>query len=216
MSPRGSKWSVTCNLLNIKRETVEHCISAARQQGWTVLGQIEKGENGTEHYQLAVATPQVRFGAIKKIFPTAHIEPAKNWTALLKYVHKDETRIEKIIENKFVTFQMVRDKFFDHLVEEYDINVHRDEEKIEMWDDFIQHSIRENIECDLVGVNPQYRSCIMRYWDAYCYLALHRQTDRQTQETFIPTIDIPNANTEEEISEEETSDEETDGSQSPF
>lgn len=66
----------------------------ARQEGWTLEGQLEKGAEGTPHYQLAVRTPvQVRFSAVKKMFSRAHIEIARKPKALVQYVTKEETRV---------------------------------------------------------------------------------------------------------------------------
>lgn len=188
---RATKWSVTINMKNVSRETAEECIARARQSNWEVIGQIEKGESGTEHYQLALKTPQVRFTAVKKMFPTAHIEVAKDWNALLHYVQKEDTRVEtlKKVELQFVTFKMVRDKFFEWFCTRSPpfAPVRDDEQKLSYWDQFIGLSIQEGIECDVLGVNPQYRSCIMRYWDSY----IRRQTDRQTQENLVQDISIP-------------------------
>lgn len=87
---RGNCWSVTIN--NPTTEDDE-CIEVARMRGWSVGGQPEEGEKErTPHYQLVVRTPQVRFSAVKKAFPRAHIELARNPTALEKYCHKEETR----------------------------------------------------------------------------------------------------------------------------
>jgi len=226
MSERATKWSVTINLKTVKKDTAESCISTARQKGWNVFGQLEVGDEGTEHFQLAVATPQLRFSAIKKVFPTAHIEVAKDWTALLKYVHKEDTRKEKMIEMNFVSYQMVRDKFFDFILTtnyaqpEFPL---LDETKTFLWDSFIGHSLENGIECDLVGVNPQYRSCITKYWSSYLVLSLRRQKDRQTQETLVPAINIPTtedgiseANDEEEDGRSSSSEWTEDGSSSPF
>jgi len=225
-SERSTKWSVTINLKTVKKETAESCISHARQIGWTVLGQLEEGDEGTEHYQLAVATPQLRFSAIKKVFPTAHIEVCRDWPALIKYCNKTETRKEKLIEMNFVTFQMVRDKFFEfisttnHAQPEFPL---LDETKTFLWDSFIGHSLENGIECDLVGVNPQYRSCIIKYWTSYIVLALRRQTDRQTSEDVVPSINIPTTqdglsetNDEEEDGRSSSSEWTEDGSSSPF
>jgi len=222
---RATKWSVTINMKTAAtRETAEHCIATARQKGWTVIGQIEKGAEGTEHYQLAVATPQMRFTALKKVFPSAHIEVAKDWNALLKYCQKEDTRVGKLIDFKFVSFQMVRDKFFDYIITtshsdtEYELT---EETKMALWDAFIGHSLEQRIEADLVGVNPQYRSCIQRYWNAYICLAVRRQTDRQTAEVLVPTIDIPEQDGISQALSEETdgsssSEWSSDGSQSPW
>lgn len=226
MSERGTKWSVTINLKTVKKETAETCISTARQKGWNVFGQLEVGDEGTEHFQLAVATPQLRFSAIKKVFPTAHIEVAKDWSALLKYVHKEDTRKEKMIEMNFVSYQMVRDKFFDfilttnHAEPEFPL---LDETKMFLWDSFIGHSLENGIECDLVGVNPQYRSCITKYWSSYIVLSTRRQIVRQTTDNLVPHINIPTTQDglSQEVSEEEdgrssSSEWTSDGSSSPF
>lgn len=188
LQDRSSRWSVTVNLKTVSRDTADECIARARQAGWTVLGQLEEGEQGTSHYQLAVQTPQVRFSAVKKMFPTAHIEVAKDWHALVQYCQKDETRVEplaKQVSNPFLTWKTVRDKFFEWYSAEYDTQLQvSEEERLKYWDTFIGLSIREGMEVDVIGVNPQYRSCILRYWNSY----IHRQTDRQTtQEVVVPT-----------------------------
>ena len=58
-----------------------------------VTGQLEKGEEGTLHIQGMVRTQSVRFAALKKALPRAHIEIARCPAALAKYVSKVETRI---------------------------------------------------------------------------------------------------------------------------
>lgn len=88
---RSSYWSVTIN--NPTQEDLEE-IAQARQAGWQILGQLERGENGTTHYQLSVKSPsQCRFSAVKKRFERAHIEAARNPAALARYVTKEETRV---------------------------------------------------------------------------------------------------------------------------
>lgn len=57
------------------------------------MGQLEQGANGTPHYQLCIKSGYTRFAAIKKVFPMAHIEPARNDAAVEQYVCKEETRI---------------------------------------------------------------------------------------------------------------------------
>lgn len=89
MSQRASHWSLTIN--NPEPSDYE-AIDRARQKGWRVTGQEEKGKEGTPHLQLHLATPQVRFSAVKKLFTRAHIEIARNPMALEAYVNKDDTR----------------------------------------------------------------------------------------------------------------------------
>lgn len=189
MGSRATAWSVTMNMKSIPKERCEEYIGNARQLGWNIEGQIEKGDEGTEHYQLLLRTPQVRFAAVKKCFPTAHIEVARNIAALKNYVHKEETRVEevKFVENKFVSWKDVRDKFFEWVVTSGYENERSEEGKMMRWDEFIRISIREGIECDVIGVNPQYRSCIMRYWIAYIHRQIDRQTDRQ-EECVVPMV----------------------------
>lgn len=51
-------------------------------------------DTGRRHYQGALRTSrQVRFSHIRKLFPGVHIEQAKNWSALLKYVEKSDTAV---------------------------------------------------------------------------------------------------------------------------
>jgi len=86
---RSTHWSLTIN--HPGPSDIEN-IRCAQQKGWVVDGQLEKGENGTQHYQIMLKTPQVRFSAVKKAFPRAHIEVARNVAALKAYVHKEETK----------------------------------------------------------------------------------------------------------------------------
>lgn len=86
---RSTCWSLT---INNPTDGDEECLALARQKGWKIDGQLEKGAAGTLHYQLILHTPQVRFSAVKKLFPRAHIEAARNKAALAQYVGKEETR----------------------------------------------------------------------------------------------------------------------------
>jgi len=90
---RGTHWSLT---INNPTADDEECLQLARQRGWKIDGQKERGTAGTEHYQLHLQTPQVRFSAVKKMFPRAHIELARNPSALAQYVTKEETRVGEL------------------------------------------------------------------------------------------------------------------------
>jgi len=90
---RASCWSLTIN--NPTPDDEEH-INLARQKGWKVEGQLEKGIEGTPHYQMKVTTPQVRFSALKKAFPRGHIEVCRDPVALGKYVTKEATRVAEL------------------------------------------------------------------------------------------------------------------------
>lgn len=60
-----------------------------------LIFQLEKGEQGTEHYQAFLYFKNARsFASIKKKFPRAHIERARNAKASIKYCSKEDTRVE--------------------------------------------------------------------------------------------------------------------------
>ena len=72
----------------------------SERKGWKVNGQVEQAPTtGTQHYQLMVLTPQTRFSAIKRAFPTGHIEIARNRAALAQYVTKTDTRVGQLVDN---------------------------------------------------------------------------------------------------------------------
>lgn len=188
---RSTRWSVTINLKTVSRATADECIARARQQDWHVFGQLEKGDSGTEHYQLAVQTPQVRFSALKKIFPTAHIEVAKDWDALLTYCQKEETRVEalKEVSTGYITWKQLRDMFAEWLSDqEFEQHSVDHERRLQVWDKFIGQLIENGYEVDLMGMNANYRACIAKYWRHYLnrYIQTDRQTD--TQELTLPSL----------------------------
>lgn len=90
MSDRATCWSIT---INNPTADDDECVNLATQKGWKATGQREVGKDGTPHYQMMLRTPQVRFSAVKKVFPRAHIEVAKQPAALASYVTKEETRV---------------------------------------------------------------------------------------------------------------------------
>ena len=178
---RSTRWSLTVWMPPYTKESANEMIQRAvmSNRNWQVEGQVEKGEeSGKLHYQLLLKTPQVRGTQIQKFFPSVHIEEARNPQALENYVHKEETRVEefKTVENRFISWREVRDKFYEWVVEYGEAHVEHDHERLRLWDQFIGESWLNGIECDIVGVNPQYRSCILKFWK----YGVLRQTNRQT------------------------------------
>jgi len=89
MTDRGSCWSIT-----IFDDAYKDASLPAK---WTLQGQMEKcPKTGTDHFQGMLTTPQIRFSAVKRVFPKSHIELAKNKIGLVKYVKKEDTRIQSI------------------------------------------------------------------------------------------------------------------------
>lgn len=190
---RATCWSITIN--NPVKADEENIARARQQSGWKVHGQLEKGENGTPHYQLMVTTPQVRFSAVKKAFPRAHIEIARDRTALAKYVQKEDTRIGQIeSQSMYPTHSTVMKWYGDYFLKHGEENGGVDNgEYLKIFDKMCEQKIREGYYVESLAVNPQIRSAIQKFGRAiYFREVVRRQTDRQTQENNVE-VDIQNA-----------------------
>jgi hypothetical protein len=215
-SVRGTCWSIT---INNPVASDEEAISSARQRsGWSVEGQLEQGENGTPHYQLMVKTPQVRFSAVKKQFPRAHIQLARNVEALANYVKKDDTRIASLPETsaQYPSLQTMWDMFADwvpdHTKGAY-LNFDKDA-YLEIYDKFVSVHIEQGYVLETMGVNPQIRSAVKLYGASIIARSMLRRqkTDRQTAEFIISesTKDGIHEDNESDKSIEETCSETSD------
>jgi len=193
---RTTKWSVTLWLTEGRSVETLHQLAQAMPNHWALEGQIEQGLDSQDrlHAQLFLKTEFTRGTRIAKFFPSCHISEARNPFALKAYVHKEATRVAefKSVENRSPQWSVVCDRFFDYLVALPlpPIIMERDEEvKYSLWDRFIGLSIEEGMRVDIIGVNPQYRSCINKYWANYMRCAFVRKasvdktTDRQNDET---------------------------------
>lgn len=206
MSERATCWSVT---INNPTASDEDAIAHAKQRsGWKVEGQLEAGEEGTQHYQLMVKTPQVRFSALKSAFPRAHIEVARNVKALSAYVHKDDTKIGELpVNDKFPTM----DKFwllFTTFVtdQEWLCRMESEEDRLQLLDEFCLNAINDGYHVESFGVNPQIRSAIKKYGFAIFHrstkILRRQQTDRQTK--LIPEDNNITNGTENEDAQSQT------------
>lgn len=166
---RGCSWSITIN--NPKSADDEN-IQRARQRGWKVVGQKELGENGTPHYQLMLKTPQVRFSAIKKAFPRAHIELARNVEALETYVQKEDTRVGNLQETNemYPSLTKLWDLFYQYIttIGDYTISTfpRNEDRRLEIFDEFVETYIEQMYHIETMAVNPQIRSCVKKYISA--------------------------------------------------
>lgn len=182
MSQRASCWSLT---INNPTADDEECIALARQKGWKIEGQKEEGKEGTPHYQLIAKTPQVRFSAVKKMFPRAHIEVARNPAALENYVKKDETRVGalNVASEMYPSLTKVYDMWIDMSVGELDetqvkaqwLYKYEHEGLKQRWhqysetyllasfDKAISAMIRKGFYVESMAVNPQVRSAVKNY-----------------------------------------------------
>lgn len=196
---RASCWSITIN------NPTDEDIHPALPPGWKLEGQIEQGQEGTTHFQGMVRTTQVRFSAVKAVFPRAHIESARNVRALANYVHKEETRIAEVPTQGG---HMNVYGYISEIAKDMDITEVCDylqtcrdaEEQLgitgkgvasegDLVLDYVDGLIREKIESGVQGVeflavNPIWRSVWKRFWRSILIRAVRsRQTDRQTDDT---------------------------------
>lgn len=219
MSIRASVWSVT---INNPLPADEINIAQARQKGWKVVGQLEKGEQGTPHYQLLVRTPQVRFSQVKKAFPRAHIEVCRNPGALESYVQKEDTRIGALVvdQSKYPTQQQIYQWFAFYYRDVKRVEPRRT--NLEIFDLMCAQKIRQGFYIDANVMNPQIRAYIKKFGDHVAFRelsTLDRQTVRQaelfSQGQTITRNAIPSSSTlQEETSDPPSGSEDDEGSRS--
>lgn len=187
MTDRGTCWSLT---INNPTEEDRHDI-AMLPMGWTIRGQEEKGEQGTLHLQLMLKTPQVRFSAVKKQFPRAHIEKARNEQALSQYVVKSDTRVSALtVDKKFLSVPQLWVKFAEYI---HDIC---DDAKRPLWlewdsDDWLavfdkagKKLIHAGYHIELQLVNPQIRSAVKNYGEQ-----IFLRSSQEIQMSSTPSVD---------------------------
>lgn len=168
MTDRATCWSLTIN--NPTPEQYQITLPV----GWHLEGQLERGEQGTEHFQGMLRTPQVRFSAVKRIFPRAHIEAAKNPVALKKYVHKEETRVASVesIPTLFEYQTIIADKWDQ---DEYNRRWQTaiEQTQLPMPDDVAMQYIDDLVAADIesgrrgaefIAINPMWRSSWKLFW----------------------------------------------------
>lgn len=171
MTERATCWSITIN------NPVETDYLRPLPPSWKLEGQLERGgETGTLHYQGMLKTPQVRFAAVKKEFPRAHIEVARSAAALKAYVHKSDTR-EACVASIPTLFE-----YQTRIAEKWD-----EEQFKRRWElrtrnlgnevpdptdtamGYIDSLVAEDIEqgmrgIEFIAINPMWRSSWMRFW----------------------------------------------------
>jgi len=168
MSERATCWSITIN------NPVVADYQIPLPVGWKLEGQLERGEQGTEHYQGMLRTPQARFSAIKKVFPRAHIEVAKNAAALKKYVHKEDTRVAEVANNITIwEYQTIIAKKW--VEDEYQnwVKIYTKKNKIPDFDEiamrYLDSLVARDIEsgrrcAEFIAINPMWRASWKHFW----------------------------------------------------
>lgn len=192
---KATSWIITLNnptadeLIGWENVKQNHFVKEA-------VGQIEKGEEGTPHIQGYLRTDSVRFSQIKKLFPRAHIEVAKNAIATKQYCQKTDTRVEKLVTTELNT--SIHQAVYEETInwwrhnklstEENGNFTARDEVKSREWAisvglpqcGFLSESIREKIydtaisnmiisgvkHIEFIAVNNLTRSAFKKYFPA--------------------------------------------------
>ena len=140
--------------------------------GWILQGQEEVGKEGTPHLQLMLKCSRTeRFSAVKKVFPRAHIEVARNQTALSAYVHKEETRVDEfkttgipsIFEYQKTIAKQWDDAVFTALRQGTDQTI---EESVT---EYVSHLISKEIEkgqegAEWIDINPMWICSWKKHW----------------------------------------------------
>lgn len=209
---------------NVKQETADEWIHEARSKGWRVHGQLEQAPTtGTLHYQLMVETPQTRFSAIKKAFPTAHIEISRNKAALAQYVSKTETRVAALAADNekypsvagfwklvYRYYDVDDDSGWDQSADDVQfVDLDRQQalegDPLGFLDIVAGNLIREGFVIDHIITNPAVRS----FWKKFHKDVLYRtrETDRQTDSVVLPTVEQTDATVNAGILREETDNE---------
>jgi len=188
---RATCWSVTQQV----KSTEEGKLFMEQQvpPGWKLTGQLEEAPTtGQLHLQLMLKTPQVRFSAVKRQFPKAHIETAHDPVALALYVQKNETRVMGVEQPEAPTIwqfsQMVADRIsIDDMVYNicnwrglrHDAVIYWDdatpEELLRYVDVLVGRFVHEGVRgAEFMGINPMFRSA----WKTYGKSLIMRKLDR--------------------------------------
>lgn len=187
---RATCWSITIN----NPEEVEYKVELPA--AWVLEGQLEKGEvEGTLHFQGMLKTPQVRFSAVKKIFPRAHIEVARNRKALEKYVNKVETRVEKVEKNEsslltLFQYQSVIAEYWDNdnFLEWAKKFSNKSQDEVAML--YLDSLVAEDIEAgrrgaEFIAINPMWRASWKSFWRSiikrHALSHLHKEVANETR-----------------------------------
>lgn len=172
-------WSVTIN--NPTAEDLERW-KTAKSLHWVkdAIGQIERGAEGTEHIQGMLKTESVRFSQVKKAFPRAHIEAARNQTALQLYVQKDATKVATLEQTKVGTASDIQEEMMTQVYQwfvrnkpaalEDPLYLYNHRAFLEKsWETFLDTSVEALMIRGYYGLefsvcNPQVRSAFRRYF----------------------------------------------------
>lgn len=194
MTDKACCWSVTIN--NPTDDDHQQWASLSSLP-WVreTKGQLEKGEEGTIHLQGMVRTQSVRFAALKKALPRAHIEAARQPAALAKYVAKEETRIAPTVQVKTATQADLQQKCLEVVLQDLKSSPETSTEMLELittksdqikknWEFYLDKAVNILILKGYYGVefvvsNPQIRLAFKKYLPCILYRTYNAQQEFQ-------------------------------------
>lgn len=194
-------WSIT---INDKEEKLTDKDLISAMPGWKLEGQWERGESGTRHFQGYLNTPPVRFNAVKRAYPTAHIEICRDVGALKSYVHKDDSRISTYEPTKVPSMFEFQTQVsavwnwrdFSDYVEQQNKEALSAKE-IKTIDDhamgYLDMLVSEMIEegalgLEFLAINPMWRSSWKKFWRA---ILKRNNTPKPVTNDIVIEVDAP-------------------------
>lgn len=227
MSDKCCNWSITINNPTDEDKERWACLKSLT---WVkeVKGQLERGQEGTLHIQGMIKTQSVRFSQVKKALPRAHIEPARNATALAQYVTKSETRVASLPTLKVASQADVQNMIIEYLersakhrypeweegtwaqkLARYEYELQQD---WEYWTDLAVSALiyRGYYGVEFVMANNQVRQAFKKYFVPIIHRTIHarqtQSTPTQQSETYVqPPSDEAQERSSESFHEEQSS-----------
>lgn len=91
---KARNWIITLN--NPELDVEDYALALKLSGATWFVGQLEKGDKGTIHLQAAFGYKDpIRFSAVKKILPEAHIEKTNCGASAAEYCSKTDTRVSE-------------------------------------------------------------------------------------------------------------------------
>ena len=187
---KGTCWSITINNpTDEDYQSIEALKHVKIVKEWK--SQLEQGENGTPHIQGMLKTESIRFAQVKKLFPRAHIEKAKNALALAQYVEKEDTKVASLEGYK----ALQPTDIYKHITTAYDSLESLTEcykqtrkKQLDIWESFggkgkipedtfalklldrhVSELIKKGAIVEFVCSNPSFRTAFKTYFLAIMY-----------------------------------------------
>lgn len=169
---RGSHWMLTWNnppegfvFTDDPEDFPLEEFNSAKENGWSWLGQTEVGQSGTRHWQFCLDTKrQVRFSAVKKVFPACHIEKTKNIKKAESYVKKFDSRlIDSASQTDEIPKYTTKDFWEDLAVVWPNFHDITSDDLMFDFDLAVKCLLDSNIPCHMLAVQPQVRKAFLLY-----------------------------------------------------